>query len=99
METHLASGSEDDTIRLWDAKTGENLRTLKGHRSDVMSVAFHPDGNTLASSAGSIFANSSGTIRLWDANTGENLKTLTGHTSRVTSVAFSPDGNTLASGS
>ena len=44
----LASGSEDDTIRLWDANTGEHIRTLTGHDA-VLSVSFSPDGNTLAS--------------------------------------------------
>ena len=80
------------TVRLWDADTGENLKTLTGHTSLVWSVAFSPDGTTLAS------ASRDDTIRLWDADTGEHLKTLTGHWGWVFSVVFSPDGNTLASG-
>ena len=89
----LASGSLDDTIRMWDAETGAHLRTLKGHRSSVYSVAFSPDGSLLAS--GSV----DNTIRLWDAETGAHLRTLQGHTDFVNSVAFSPDGSLLASGS
>ena len=89
----LASGSNDDTIRLWDANTGSHLRTLTGHTDTVFSVAFSPDGQTLASGSGDE------TIRLWDANTGSHLRTLTGHTDPVFSVSFSPDGDTLASGS
>ena len=89
----IASGSWDDTIRLWDTNTGEQLQTLTGHTDDVNSVAFSPDGNTIAS------ASDDYTIRLWNAHTGEQLQTLTGHTSPSYSVAFSPDGNTIASGS
>ena len=78
-------------MRLWDATTGNPLRTLTGHTSPVLSVSFSPDGNTLAS--GSLDK----TVRLWDATTGSPLRTLTGHTGGVSGVSFSPDGNTLAS--
>ena len=89
----IASGSQDDTIILWNANTGEHIRTLQGHTWNVNSVAFSPDGNTIASGSGDY------TIRLWDTNTGAHIRTLTGHTRGVLSVAFSPDGNTIASGS
>jgi len=69
------------------------VRTLTGHTSYVFSVAFSPDGNTVAS--GSL----DGTVRLWNASTGALVRTLAGHTDWVRSVAFSPDGNTIASGS
>ena len=84
---------DDNTIRLWDALTGAHVRTLEGHTGWVWSVAFSPDGRTLASASGD------GTVRLWDALTGAHVRTLEGHTESVTSVAFSPDGRTLASGS
>jgi WD40 repeat protein len=45
----LASGSSDNTVKLWDAQTGQELATLKGHDSFVTSVAFSPDGKTLVS--------------------------------------------------
>ncbi|MDE0018078.1 MAG: WD40 repeat domain-containing protein [Candidatus Poribacteria bacterium] len=89
----LASGSRDNTIHLWDAATGNHLRTLIGHTKDVTSVAFSPDGNILAS------ASTDDTIHLWSVATGKYLRTLTGHTKDVTSVAFSPDGSMLASAS
>ena len=99
----LASGAEDDTVRLWDVVTGKHKRTLKGHTTKVFgvfghsgavySVAFSPDGSTLASGSGDQ------TIRLWDVATGEPKGVLTGHTAQVQNVAFSPDGGTLASGS
>ncbi len=85
--------SADRTVKLWEAKTGKNTKTLKGHTGFVYSVAFGPDGKTLAS--GSFDK----TIRLWDVASGKSTKALKGHTSVVFSVAFSPDGKTLASGS
>ncbi|MGW7387067.1 WD40 repeat domain-containing protein [Streptomyces sp. NPDC054794] len=56
-----------------------------------MSVAFSPDGRTLASSG------DDGVVRLWDVPTGHLRRTLTGHTNTVRSLAFSPDGRSLAS--
>ena len=91
----LASGSLDDTIRLWDATTGEHKQTLAGHKNNITSVAFSPDGRTLASGGGWW----DDIIRLWDIATGEQKGTLTGHTGGVSDVAFSPDGRILASSS
>ena len=80
-----------NSLRFWDVATGEALQPLTGHTSGVYSVAFSPDGRTLA---GGSYDN---TIRLWDAATGEPIHTLTGHTRGVFSVAFSADGTILAS--
>ena len=80
-------------MRLWDAVTGQHKATLTGHTRIVDSVAFSPDGQTLASGS------NDHTVRLWDAKTGQHKDTLTGHMGHVDSVVFSPDGETLASGS
>ncbi|KAH8674523.1 hypothetical protein BGZ60DRAFT_468818 [Tricladium varicosporioides] len=89
----VASGSYDNTVRLWDASTGAALQTLEGHSNWVMSVAYSPDGNIVASGS---YDN---TVRLWNADTGMTLQTLEGHSRGVMSVAFSPGGNIVASGS
>ncbi|MEQ8999796.1 MAG: tetratricopeptide repeat protein [Coleofasciculus sp. B1-GNL1-01] len=89
----LASGSYDNTIKLWKLETGEAITTLNGHDSLVNSVSFSPDGKTLASGSGD------NTIKLWNLETGEAITTLNGHDSSLNSVSFSPDGQTLASGS
>ena len=102
----LASGSDDNTIRLWSVDTGETQRILTAHAGEVedvdnghssvegvKSVAFSPDGKTLASGGGD------NVIHLWAIGTGKRKMTLVGHTHWVFSLAFSPDGKTLASGS
>ena len=87
----LASGSDDNTLRLWSAQ-GECLAVMEGHSSGVNSVAFSPDGRRLASGS------DDNTLRLWSAQ-GECLAVMEGHSRGVNSVAFSPDGRLLASGS
>ncbi len=91
----LASGSLDNSIILWDVKTGTPIGTpWQGHSSGVMSVAFSPDGLRLASGSGD------NSIILWDVKTGMPIGTpWQGHSSSVMSVAFSPDGLRLVSGS
>ncbi|MDT9196460.1 WD40 repeat domain-containing protein, partial [Limnospira sp. PMC 1245.20] len=59
----LASGSSDNTVRLWDVATGRELRQLTGHTNSLLSVSFSPDGQTLASGS------SDNTVRLWDVAT------------------------------
>ena len=74
MGIRLRSGSyPDNTVRLWDANTGQHNTTITGHTGGVFSVAFSPDGNTLASGSWD------NTVRLWDANTGQQNATITGH--------------------
>ena len=90
----LASGSQDNTVRIWDVGDNTNLRhvrTLRGHTDGVKSVAWSPDGRTLAS------ASKDGTVRLWNPNNGINFAVLRGHTRSVEGLAWSPDGRILAS--
>jgi WD40 repeat protein len=89
---HQVGDSLDNTVKLWDATTGQVLATLKGHQDAVTSVTFSSDGRTLASGSWDK------TVRLWDAKTGQELATLKDHEGRVNSVAFSPDARTLVSG-
>ncbi|KAK3359697.1 beta transducin-like protein HET-E2C [Lasiosphaeria hispida] len=88
----LASGSDDNAIKIWDTASGRCLETLEGHSSWVWSVAFSPDGRRLASGS------DDKAIKIWDMASGRCLETLEGHSSSVLSVAFSPDGRRLASG-
>lgn len=86
-------GGWNNFIKLWQVNDGMLLHTLEGHTQVVQSVAFSPDGQTLASGS------SDGTIKLWRVNDGALLRTIEGHFTMVYSVAFAPDGQTLASGS
>lgn len=86
----LATGSSDNTTKIWDTKSGDILMTLKGHAEFVNSIAFSPDGKQLA------IGSSDNTAKIWDAQNGNLLMTLSGHSEYVTSIAFSPDGNHLA---
>ena len=88
----LASGSLDNTVRLWDARWVRPQQTFIGHTSGVYSVAFSPNGKILVSGGFS-------EVCLWDVETGVLRHILKGHTNRINSVAFSPNGKILASGS
>lgn len=87
----VASGSADNTIRLWDSATGRELRRLTGHTRFVRAVAFSPDGRSLAS--GSM----DGSVRVWNVATGRETKILLDVGGTV-SLAFSADGSRLAAG-
>ena len=89
----IVSGSHDQSVRVWDAKTGEQLMVLQGHIGIVTSASFSPDGNRIVSGSDDQL------VRVWDAQTGEQLMELQGHTGFVNSVSFSPDGNRIVSGS
>lgn len=87
----LASGSGDQTIKLWDVATGTELRSLRGHTYTVQSVAFSPDGKLLVSLSGD------NEIKLWDVFKGTVRWTIKSE-SHMNAIAFSPDGLAVASG-
>ncbi len=89
----LASGSDDNTIKIWNLSNGQVIRTFNGHSSSVWSVAISSDGKTLAS------VDSKNIIKIWNLSNGQVIRTLKGHYAVVYSVAISPDGRTLVSGS
>ncbi|MCG3209813.1 MAG: hypothetical protein FOGNACKC_03440 [Anaerolineae bacterium] len=88
----LASGGNDNTIRVWK-DGGKTVYVLGGHSNSVTTVSFSPDGDILAS--GSI----DGTVRLWNVFTGEYIDSLQGNKNTVNDLVFSPDGNILVVGS
>ena len=96
----LAAGTEDLTVKLWNAETGEDMATLEGYDvtrgnvKRVWSLAFSPDGQTLATGTWH------GSIKLWDVPTRTEIATisLSAYLARVMSLAISPDGTVLAAG-
>jgi tetratricopeptide (TPR) repeat protein len=87
----LATASDDDTARIWDTTTGQQLATLT-HNNVVAGVAFSPDGHRLAT------ASQDHTAQIWNTTTGQQLIIFT-HDKPVRGVAFSPDGHQLATAS
>ncbi len=83
-------------IRLWDMATRQIIgQPLTGYKDEIRSVAFSPDGKTLAAASGKV----EGAIRLWDIATRQQLGVFTGYLSVMNKVLFSPDGKTLVSSS
>lgn len=89
----LVSGSGDQTIKLWDLKTNQELKTLKGHQSIIETVLFTPDQKFLIS------ASWDSTIRIWARKTGEKITEFKEHSGWINCLTISPDGKTLISGS
>src|SRR5207249_3763944 len=78
-------------VQVWDARTGQHLISLPGHRGPGQTLAFERNGTRLASGG------NDHTVRVWDTSTGECLKVLHGHTSSVRCVVFSFDGSRIVS--
>lgn len=89
--TLLISGSDDETIKLWDIVSLHSLRTLREHNKRISIVKHSPTQPIFAS--GSLDK----TIKIWDVESECVLHTLIGHYEEIKDLAFSPDGNVLAS--
>lgn len=83
----------DNTVRLWDAQTGQNIFTSRMQMPWDTFVIFSPNGATYAAAA------ADNTVHLWNGKTGKHKIILTGHTKQVSCAAYSPDSKTLATGS
>mmetsp|Transcript_26346 Transcript_26346/g.39489 ORF Transcript_26346/g.39489 Transcript_26346/m.39489 type:complete len:546 (-) Transcript_26346:86-1723(-) len=89
----LVSGSFDETVKLWDVRSGECVATLPAHSDPVTGVDFNRDGTCIVSSS------HDGLIRIWDVSTGECLKTIYAEGNPpVTFVKYSPNGKFILSG-
>ncbi len=89
----LQLGEVDAKVKLWELKSGKELKSYDGHDEKVTAVAVMPDGRRAVSCAGDK------TIKIWDLESGEELATLRGHEKPVFSVAVTPDGQRVISGS
>ena len=89
----LASGSTDNTLRLWNVQQGTLLRTMQGHPFPILSLSFSPNNQLIATGS------DDGVVRIWRISNGSLLHNLQGHGGWVNKVVFSPDGNSLASAS
>jgi WD40 repeat protein/serine/threonine protein kinase len=96
----LAGGEWGHRVELWDVQKGSLVRIISSSNNVVESVAFSPDGKTLAC-AGTPAGKSGmdGKVELWDVQTGELKQTFGAKEKGFTSVAFSPDGQVIACGS
>ena len=90
--TWAASGSKDNTVKIWDLATGACRATLQGHTTEVNSVAIIPDGKRILSAA------DDRSVRVWDASSGRQVAELKGHTDAVWSVVALRDNARALSG-
>jgi len=90
---YVASGSNDQTLRVWDTTTWKTTKILKGHEGGVQCLAWSPDGQLLASGGEDL------SIRVWDWQAELSIISFPGHSKRVTGLDWSPDGARLASSS
>lgn len=105
---NIASGSDDSTVKIWDAVNGELLKTLIGHKGGVCTVTYSPDGKYIASGS------RDNTIKIWNVQSGKlhrHISSVVGtfvlvqgkpvpdFSNAVKSVAFSPDGSRVVAAS
>lgn len=78
-------------VRLWDAKSGREIRSLKGHTNNALGVAFSPDGTRVAS------ASIDGTVAIWNVLDGQQVRRVDAGGFSVSSDKFSSDGRRFVS--
>jgi len=91
--SYIASASDDQTVRIWDARTMKHLYTYRDPGSTVTTIAWSPDGKRLAS------GDDNNHVQAWDALTGAHLVNYKGHKGAISFVGWSPDGNFILSSS
>jgi len=101
---HIITGSEDETVRVWELASGRALSVIRGHAGVVTSVAVTPDGTRLVTGSGLRAGPIIGTtkdysVRVWDLLTGRELNVFKGHEDAVSIVAVTPDGTRVVTGS
>lgn len=86
---YLITGSRDKTAKLWELKTGRELRTFFGHSSTINDIAISPDGKFMLTSS------ADQTAKLWEITTGSLIKSFEGHGELLTAVDFHPSGKQI----
>ncbi|EEB07653.1 notchless-like protein [Schizosaccharomyces japonicus yFS275] len=89
---YIATASFDNSLRLWDGKTGKFIATLRGHVASVYQCAWSSDSRLLVSSSQDT------TLKVWDVRTKQLKFDLPGHEDQVFAVDWAPDGQRVASG-
>ncbi len=87
----VATVSADQTVRLWDAATGKEVRRYEGHQGQILSLAVAPDGLGLVTGA------QDNQIKLWDIPQAKSLRSFGGHEGGAARFVLSPDGQLVAS--
>ena len=98
--TRLATAGgngQDSAVKIWDAASGREVRSLGPFRNEVRLVRYSPDGACVATAGGTPHGVEE--IRVWEESTGRELFTLRGHTGQINSLCFSPTGNRLITSS
>ena len=81
----IISTSWDDSVRMWDTETGEEIQQFVGHAGNTFGIAITTDSGTLLTTS------SDTTVRMWDIASGEELNRFENHTDWIQEVVFSPD--------
>jgi WD40 repeat protein len=89
----VVTGGADETVRVWNSRTGRLIRRLSGQDGRPVAVAYSPRGDFVAS------ASTDGLGRVWRVANGRPAATLSGHGNYLTDVAFSADGRQIVTGS